>query len=54
MDAYFAPAPAADPGKQGGACGQEAAVADTRAVDMGVRSDENVVADDRRMPRGRV
>jgi hypothetical protein len=37
-------------GKQGRARGQEAAVADPGAVDVGVRADKHVVADDRGVP----
>lgn len=45
-DPHLAASPGHGPGEQGRAGGQEAAVADLRAVDMSMRADQDVIADD--------
>jgi hypothetical protein len=49
-DPHLAACPGDASGEQGHAGGQEAAVADLRAVDMGMRPDQHIVADDDGVP----
>jgi hypothetical protein len=51
VDAHLAACPSDTAGKQRSTGGQEAAVADTSAVDVRMRPDQNIVTDHRRMPR---